>query len=473
MGSPRAVTVVWFRRDLRVADHPALATAAARGDVVCLFVLEPKLLARRHHQAPERLRFLRAGLTALDAELRELGARLVVRRGDPAEVVPRVAREAGAGAVHFTRDFSPYARQRGRAVAAALARERVELRDFGGDIAVEPGALPGPKGAGYQVFTAFFRAWGSHTVSPPVDPPSRLSGPALGSDHLDDLPDGRPKVDAGPSAALALLDEFARTGVDAYSQARDDLAQDATSRLSPYLRLGMCTPSQVGHALGLPGALEEGPAALWRQIAWRDFYRHHLLRRPEVARVAFRPELRSIAWERDDQGLAAWVAGETGYPLVDAGMRQLAQEGWVHNRARMVVASFLVKDLLIDWRRGETVFMQRLLDGDPASNNGGWQWTAGTGTDAAPYFRVLSPIRQAERFDPAGTYVRRYVPELRDVPDARIHKPWKMTPEEQRAGGCRIGADYPSPRVDHSRRRTEAVERYRSARDAFAETEPG
>ena len=177
-----------------------------------------------------------------------------------------------------------------------------------------------------------------------------------------------------------------------------------------------------------------------------------------------------MRWDDDPGGLAAWAAGETGYPLVDAGMRQLAEEAWIHNRARMVVASFLAKDLLVDWRRGETVFMQGLVDGDPASNNGGWQWTAGTGTDAAPYFRVLNPVRQARRFDPGGEYVRRYVPELRDVPDARIFEPWTMTAEEQRAAGCRIGADYPAPRVDHAERRELALERYREARGDAAET---
>jgi deoxyribodipyrimidine photo-lyase len=244
------------------------------------------------------------------------------------------------------------------------------------------------------------------------------------------------------------------------------MGEDATSHLSAYLRLGMCTPAQIGRALGLPGALSAGREAFWRQICWREFYHHHLARHPEVARTALRADLRAIEWDDDPGHLAAWTAGETGYPIVDAGMRQLAETGWIHNRARMVVASFLVKDLLIDWRRGETVFMQGLVDGDPANNNGGWQWTAGTGTDAAPYFRILSPTRQGERFDPAGAYVRRFVPALRDVPAARIHEPWRMTAEEQRGAGCRIGSDYPAPRVDHRERRELALDRYRRSREA-------
>ncbi|MFN8123978.1 MAG: FAD-binding domain-containing protein [Thermoleophilia bacterium] len=203
--------------------------------------------------------------------------------------------------------------------------------------------------------------------------------------------------------------------------------------------------------------------AFWRQVCWREFYHHHLYRHPEVARMALQPKLRDVRWDHDPVLLEAWRAGRTGYPFVDAGMRQLAAEGWVHNRARMVVASFLVKDLLIDWRVGETVFMQGLLDGDPANNNGGWQWTAGTGTDAAPYFRVFNPVLQGKKFDPDGAYVRRWVPELRDVPDERVHEPWRMTEEQQRAAGCVLGRDYPHRVVDHAERREAVLERYREA----------
>ncbi|MCU0307922.1 MAG: DNA photolyase family protein [Thermoleophilia bacterium] len=458
-------TLVWFRRDLRLADHPALSAAAGRGPVVCLFVVDPAILARRHHRAPARLRFLRAGLEALDAELAERGVRLVVREGPPEVVVPAVAREAGAARVHATREVSPLGRARDERVAAALAGAGARLVVHHGDMLVEPEDLPGSAGRGYLVFTPFFRAWSEHPVPPRLPAPDRLEGPALRSDGLGALPAGDPLVPAGPAAARERLVRFIGSGAaDAYDRRRDLMADDGTSRLSADLRFGMTSPAQVGRALGLPGPLTPGRAAFWRQVCWRDFYRHHLARHPEVARAALRPEMRAVRWDDDDALLGAWREGRTGYPIVDAAMRQLAAEGWVHNRARMVAASFLVKDLLVDWRRGETVFMQGLLDGDPANNNGGWQWVAGTGTDAAPYFRVFNPVLQGRRHDPAGAYVRRWVPELARVPAPRIHEPWRMSAAEQEAAGCRIGRDYPAPVVDHASRRAEAIARYEEAR---------
>lgn len=465
--SPGRPTVLWFRRDLRVADHPGLRAAADSGPVVCLFVLDPVLLGRRHHASPVRLRFLRAGLEALDAELIARGSRLVVREGRPEEIVPGVAVEAGASAVTYVREVSPFGRARDARVAAALEAAGIAVRETGGDLLAEPEDLPGSTGSGYRVFTPFSRAWRELPLPPHIPARAAIAGPGLPSAGLGRLPCGDPPVPAGPAAARARLVEFIRGGAaDDYHEHRDLMGEDATSHLSAHLRFGMCTTAQVGRALGLPGDLPPGREAFWRQLCWREFYHHHLMRHPEVARVALRADLRGIEWDDDPCHLAAWTAGETGYPIVDAGMRQLAQSGRIHNRARMVVASFLVKDLLIDWRRGESVFMRGLVDGDPASNNGGWQWTAGTGTDAAPYFRILSPARQGERFDPEGVYVRRFVPELRDVPASRIHEPWRMTAEEQRGAGCRIGSDYPAPLVDHRERRELALDRYRRSRDA-------
>lgn len=462
---PVRPTVVWFRRDLRVADHPALASAAARGPVVCLWVCDPALLARRHHRAPARLAFLREGLAALDGELRARGGTLVIRVGDPARIVCAVAREVDARRVSWTREISPWGTARDTAVRAALDRAGVAVEEHDGDLVARLGDIPGPAGDGYRVFTPFYRRWAALPVPAQIPAPTRLDCPALGSDRPEALGTTTSPVPAGPAAARAALVAFISGGsADRYAEERDVLDRDAaTSHLSAYLRFGMCTDAQIGRALGLPGTLSEGRRAYWRQIGWREFYHHHLARNPDVARMALRPAYRRIAWADDPDGFAAWCAGRTGYPLVDAGMRQLAATGWMHNRARMVCASFLVKDLMIDWRRGERIFMQRLVDGDPANNNGGWQWTAGMGTDAAPYYRVFNPVLQSRRFDPSGQYLRRWVPELRDVPDRWIHEPWRMTGAEQDAAGCVIGSSYPAPIVDHHQRRDQALARYRAA----------
>jgi deoxyribodipyrimidine photo-lyase len=457
------VTLLWFRRDLRLSGNPALSAAVERGGVVPCFVLDDAVLGRRHHTAPARLRFLRAGLEALDEDLRARGSHLVVRRGAAVDVLPALAHEAGADRVAWAREVSPLGRRRDAEVRAALDAARIAVQEFPGGLVVEPEALPGPGGGGYRVFTPFYRAWlGAPFASLPAAP-RRISGPDVGSETLGALPEGSPPLAAGREAAEQALARFVASGaVASYETDRDTVAVEGTSRLSAYLRLGMLSATEVGAALG-HDASRGGGAAFWRQVAWRDFFHHILHHHPHVARGAMRPEFDRIAWDDRPAAFDSWTRGETGYPLVDAGMRQLAQEGWMHNRARLVTASFLVKDLLIDWRRGETWFMQHLVDGDPASNNGGWQWVAGTGADAAPYFRVLSPTRQAERFDPAGAYIRRYVPELRDVPDRFIHEPWRMGPEDERGARCRIGSDYPAPIVDHGVQRVEVLARYKAA----------
>ncbi len=462
---------MWFRRDLRVDDQPALAEAAARGDVVALWVADPHLLSASHHRSPVRLRFLRACLEALDAELRALGIPLVVREGDPAVVVPEAAVEAGADLVHVTEDVTPYARRRDLAVESALGDTGVRFRAVGGPWRVPPGDLPGSKGYGYLVFTPFFRAWDQVPVANRIPPPDSLSGPSLASDGLGALPDGDPPIEAGPAAARARLEQFIRSGaVDRYAEGRDLLADDGTSHLSADLRMGVLSPAQVGRAIGQGRGDTASRDAFWRQLAWRDFYGHHMARNPRVARAALKPAFRAIEWDDDPVLFEAWREGRTGFPLCDAGMRQMRATGWMHNRARMVAASVLVKDLLVDWRLGEAEFMRGLVDGDPANNNGGWQWTAGTGTDAAPYFRVFNPVLQARRFDPDGAYVRRWIPELAGVPDRFIHEPWKMDEQTQRDAGCMIGTDYPAPVVDHALRRDEAIARYKDADVRWAAT---
>jgi deoxyribodipyrimidine photo-lyase len=464
-------SVMWFRRDLRVDDHPALS-AAAKGPTVCLFVVDPSLLGRRHHDAPTRLRFLRGVLESLDEQLRARGGRLVIRYGDPAVVLPELAAAVGASSVHATRELTPFGRRRDRRVGDALAEHGIEFAQHGGDLVVPPELVPGPEGRGYRVFTPFYRAWSKEVFpAPPLTAPEALDVIDIASDSLADaFPSGPPLIPADAASAAAQLRHFAEREVTYYREERDLVADDATSRLSPYLRFGVCTAMQVARSLGIPQPLDLGAEAFWRQVAWREFFHHLMWWRPEAARRALQPRYRGIAWDNAPEHIEAWTTGRTGYPLVDAAMRQLADTGWVHNRARIVAASFLVKDLLVDWRIGERIFMQGLIDGDPANNNGGWQWVASTGTDAAPYFRVLNPIAQSKKFDPEGIYIKRHVPELRRVPDEHIHEPWLMDPELQRRVLCRIGTDYPAPIVDHAEQRRIVVARYRDATDAREET---
>lgn len=466
------VTVMWFRRDLRVDDHLALHAAVGRGSVICVFVIDPNLLARRHHQAPARLRFLRAGLEALDSELRDRGSRLVVRSGDPVNVIPDLAATSGADRVHVTRDLSPFGYARDVRVQTALTPLGVTFAQYGDGVMVAPEDLPGPDGAGYRVFTPFYRAWLKQLDVPPPRPlAERIKSPEVASEDLAaHLPDGAPVVPAGPAAAATRLQAFVAEDAEYYREERDLVAEPSTSRLSPYLRFGMCTAAQIGRALGVPKPPNLGSDAAWRQVAWREFFHHLLWWRPEATRQSLVPEFRGVEWDNDPLHIEAWTKGLTGYPLVDAAMRQLMDTGWIHNRARMVAASFLVKDLLVDWRIGERIFMQHLIDGDPASNNGGWQWVASTGSDAAPYFRVMNPVLQSKKFDPEGVYIKRYVPELRRVPYQHIHEPWLMDPELQKRILCRMDVDYPSPIVDHIERRRRAVARYKAAAAAAKET---
>jgi deoxyribodipyrimidine photo-lyase len=437
------VVVVWFRRDLRIADHPALHAAAdGAAAIVPLFVEDPHLLTGR--DAP-REAALRGALGALAAELRDAGASLVVRRGDPRDEVPRAAREAGAQAVHWSRDFTPYARRRDAAVAAACAAMGVAARDFPGTTLVDPEDLRPPAGGFYTVFTPFHRAWAATPHLAPLPPPARLTpGPRLPGAAA-------PAAGAGHALARAALEEFVRGPLAGYERDRDRLDRDGTSRLSVHLRVGALSPREVRHAVERAavrdGRLRRVADAFVRQLAWRDFFTHLLWHAPESRRRALRADRRAIAWRDDPDGLAAWQEGRTGYPLVDAGMRQLAATGFMPNRARLVAASFLTKHLLVDWREGERWFMRRLRDGDPAVNTGNWQWVASTGADAMPAFRIFNPTVQGRRFDPDGAYVRRFVPELADVPAGHVHEPWT-------AGGVH---GYPAPIVDHDEARRRAL----------------
>jgi deoxyribodipyrimidine photo-lyase len=454
--------ILWFRRDLRVHDHPALDAALAGADrVVPVFVLDEALLSGRW-PAPNRLWFLRESLVALAISLEARGAALRVLRGRPADVLPALAREAGAGHLFLTRDATPYGRARDRAVADRLAATGVRVHARRGLYVHEPDEIATRDGRPYTVYTPFRRSWEARPRRGVIPAPDRIPGPpGARPDAIPDL--GPPTADPalvpvpGEPAARARLVAWADSPVDAYARDRDRMDLDGTSRLSQDLRWGLLSPVEVVDRAEGAG---DGRGTFVAEVAWREFYAHVLWHHPRVLREPFQPAFAALPWRDDPEAFDAWREGRTGYPVVDAAMRQLRATGFVHNRARMIAASFLAKHLLLDWRLGEAEFMRHLVDGDVASNNGGWQWTASTGTDAQPYFRVFNPILQGRRFDPQGDYVRRWVPELRGVRGAAIHEPWTLDAAGQAAAGVRIGTDYPAPIVEHPAARERALAVY-------------
>jgi deoxyribodipyrimidine photo-lyase len=460
----------WFRADLRLRDNRALAAVAAGADSIgFLFVLDERLLSGPQ-TARTRLRFLHACLAKLAAQLERRGQRLIVRRGDPRREVPRVARELRAGLVSWSRDTSPFARRRDAAVRSALERAGVRVLEVKDRVVFEGAELRTGAGQPFRVFTPFRNAWWRRfEAEPPAapaalrlpDPAPVLPGTLPSLAALGAAGDGPDAPAAGEDAGQRRLARFLDGPVADYAKARDLPAVDGTSHLSPHLRFGTLSPracfAAAREAAAREPRLRAGVAKWLDELVWREFYAAILEEHPRVLGHAFRPEFEHVRWEDDEKAFAAWCEGRTGYPIVDAGMRQLAETGWMHNRARMIAASFLVKDLLVDWRRGEAWFMRQLVDGDPASNNGGWQWSASTGTDAQPYFRIFSPVAQGERFDPDGSYVRRFVPELRDLPAKLVHRPWEAPA---------LCPEYPEPIVDHAERRLLAIRRFEEAKRA-------
>lgn len=437
-----------FTRDLRTRDLPALAAASAAERVVPLFVMDPDALAL--HGSPNRTAYLLDSLEDLRSSLRELGGDLVLRRGPWVPTVVDVAGEVGASQVHLSEDVSAFAQRRTAALDERLADADVELVLHPGVTVVPPGATSPSGGGFWKVFTPFHRRWLEHGWRPLVDTPARLhlpeDLPTGDLPTLDELVAGERSPDlarGGESVALAGLRSWAATDLEHYEDLHDDLAADGTAHLSAALHFGCLSPVEVATRL----RDRPGGAAFIRQLCWRDFYHQVLAARPEVAHEDYRP--RGDRWNDDPEELEAWTEGRTGFPIVDAGMRQLRAEGYMHNRARMIVASFLTKDLHHDWRAGAAHFMSWLADGDVANNQLNWQWTAGTGTDTNPH-RILNPTVQSRRFDPDGTYIRRYVPELADVDAPEIHEPSEAT--RHRTG-------YPAPMVDHH----EAIAGFRAA----------
>jgi deoxyribodipyrimidine photo-lyase len=452
-------TLVWFRgKDLRVADHAPLRDAVAGGEVIPLFVLDPYFFApERARELPRRIEFLLASLRELEASLAERGSRLLVVAGKSVEVVPRLAERLKVDRVVAHRWVEPVGRERDRRVRAALG-DRFVL--YEGETLLPPGTLRTKAGTPYAVFSRFARSFRERVaVGAPLPAPRRL--PPLprdvrvatvevpGCEALGIAPTPA-MIAGGERAANERLRRFVRRAAADYDVGRDRLDLPGTSRLSADLKFGTISVRKVWTAVDKAHGGTKGAQSFLNELLWREFAYSTLWDKPEVLEQPYQPAFVGFPWEQDEALWRAWVAGETGYPVVDASARQLLGEGFVHNRARMIAASFLTKHLLADYRRGEAHYMKYLVDGDWANNNLGWQWSAGCGCDAQPYFRVFNPTAQGETYDPAGDYVRRWVPELARLPARYIHRPWDAPAAVLRDAGVRLGKDYPRPVVGHS-----------------------
>lgn len=456
--------LVWFRQDLRLQDNPALCEAVRSGGaVVPVYIFCPEDEGDWPPGTASRW-WLRQSLKALDAGLRGRGSQLIFRIGRAADVLTELVRETGASAVYFGRRYEPDAIRTASDVAARLKRLGVAAHETGGTLLREPEDLLREDGSPYRVFTPFYkRLLGMGSPGTPLAAPERLPGPAAWPQSEDPdaiLPDLQPERAEGFAAtwqpgekgALRRLEQF-QEQVASYARHRDFPAEEGVSRLSPHLHFGEVSPRTVWYVLeGMPGA-----DTFLRQLVWREFAHHLLVHFPATPSEPLREEFARFPWGEDEAAFRAWTDGLTGYPIVDGGMRQLRLTGWMHNRVRMIVASFLTKDLMIPWQRGAAWFWETLVDADLANNTLGWQWTAGCGADAAPYFRVFNPVLQGAKFDPSGSYVRRWVPELAHLPNEWIHRPWEAPQSVLDAVGVVIGNTYPAPIVDHANARRRAL----------------
>lgn len=466
--------IVWHRRDLRLHDNTALALAVERSSqVMPVFILDPAILTRPD-TAPARVQYLLEALEDLSQGYQRIGGRLILRHGDPLQILPQLVRAAGATQVIWNQDVEPYAQERDRRVQQALEAAGITTQACQDMLLHGPGEILTQAGDIYSVFTPFWRNWSSQVKADPYPVPQRLETPDLDSLAIPTLQDLDMSCDqdlpaAGESVALQELDYFCLEGlIFSYDEQRNLPAVEGTSRLSPHLRWGTLGIRQVWQTTRDAEAevrSDEAEISLrtWRQeLCWREFYKHALATWPHLETLPYRSEFQDFEWENPKDHFAAWCEGRTGYPMVDAAMRQLNQTGWMHNRCRMIVASFLTKDLLIDWRWGERYFMQKLVDGDLAANNGGWQWSASVGTDPKP-LRIFNPATQAAKFDPEGEYIRRYVPELAGLETKALLEVGGSKAGEW-AAQERSQCNYPPPIVDHKRQQQVFKQRYQACR---------
>jgi deoxyribodipyrimidine photo-lyase len=479
----KAPIIVWFRNDLRVGDHPALAAAAATGaPLLALYVFDEVSPGRWAPGGASRW-WLDGSLAALARDLKARGMQLVLRRGDARAILPALAAETSAEAVYCSRAYEPWAAALERDLKAGLEASGIALRRFAGRLLYEPEAIRTRSGEPYRVYTPFWRAvLTAGQPRRPLPAPSRLTPLATtpASERLSDWrltpskPDWAGGLRAawtpGEAGARLRLETFLDRHVARYHERRDLPAVAGTSRLSPHLAFGEISPASMWQAARTLEAREpaaaRGVEVFLKELVWREFSAHLLHHYPDLPERPFRPEFAAYPWRRDGEALRAWQRGLTGYPIVDAGMRELWATGYMHNRVRMVVASFLVKHLSIPWQEGEAWFWDTLVDADLASNAASWQWVAGSGADAAPYFRIFNPVTQGAKFDADGAYVRRWVGELSGLSDTSIHAPWEAAPDQLSAAGVRLGETYPAPLVDHKAARERALAGYDAVKSA-------
>lgn len=468
-------TIVWFRQDLRLADNPALSEAAAQGTVVPVYIWAPDEEKPWEPGGATRW-WLHQSLTSLAKDLEDRGSQLILRAGSSLDCLQKLIDETGASAIYWNRRYEPAIIKRDKQIKETLKDDDIDAQSFNGSLLFEPWEIETQKGDPYQVFTPFWKnCLGRDADHEPLSIPKSLPQPDAwpDSDDLDnwqlepEIPwdEGmRDTWEVGADAAEAQLEQFVAESVGAYEESRNQMAEDGTSRLSPYLHFGEISPRQVWtatrDAIDDDAKAEDGAKVFLSEIGWREFAYHLLFHFPETTTKPLREKFADFPWSKSKKNLRRWQRGRTGYPVVDAAMRQLWHTGWMHNRARMIVASFLCKHLLLPWQRGAEWFWDTLVDADLSSNTLGWQWTAGCGADAAPYFRIFNPITQGEKFDPDGEYIRSWVPELEKLPTKWLYQPWEAPDEVLEEAEVKLGDIYPKPIVEHSEARQKALDAY-------------